>query len=117
MKEFGMKKNASGYYDETCYKGITTGPQPGEICVFAKAGDYRLIIANNGALCSCLKLYEDYQEGEIRILCRVPMYVNPLKVTYARTSDLTQFVKSIPEAEYRIIHRAVLRALGAPGKE
>jgi len=117
MGEFGVRKNASGYYDDTCYKGITTGPQPGEIYVSARTGDYRLIIANNGALCNCLKLYEGCQEGEIRVLCRVPMYVNPLKVSYAHTPELTQFIKSIPESEFKVIHRAVIRALGAPGKE
>lgn len=111
MKDFGVKKNASGYYDEPCYKAVTSGPQPGEIWIFSKTGDYRLILANNGHLCNVLKLYEAYQDDEIRVLCRVPMYVNPLKATYARTADLTQYVKSIPENEFRIIHRAAVRAL------
>lgn len=111
MKDFGVKRNASGYYDETCYKGITAGPSPGEIWLHSKSGAYCLIVSDNGGICNCLKMYENYQEGEISVLARVPMYVNPLKITYARTTDLTQYVKSIPEAEFKAIHRAVLRAL------
>lgn len=111
MKDFGVKKNASGYYDEPCYKAATSGPRPGEIYLHRKSDQPSLILANNGALCICLKLYEDQLEGEIRVMARVPMYVNPMKVTYARTADLTQYVKSIREPEFRIIHQAAVRAL------
>lgn len=112
MKDHGVKKNASGYYDEPCYKAATAGARPGEIWLNRKSNLPSLILANNGALCICLKLYEDYMDGEIRVLARVPMYANPLKVTYARTADLTQYVKSIPEREFKVIHRADVRALG-----
>lgn len=112
MKDHGVKKNASGYYDEPCYKAVTAGPRPGEIWTNRKGDLPSLILANNGALCICLKLYEERMDGEICVLARVPMYANPLKVTYARTADLTQYVKSIPEAEFKAIHRAAVRALG-----
>lgn len=112
MGDFGVKKNASGYRDDPCYHAVTAGPQPGEIWTNRKSDLPSLILANNGPLCLCLKLYEDYQDGEIRILARVPMYANPLKVTYARTADLATYVKSIPWPEFRAIHRACVRALG-----
>lgn len=112
MRKFGVNKNASGYYDDTAYKAMTAGPQPGEIWTHGKGNLPSLVLANNGSLCLCLKLYEDYKEGEIRVTGRVPMYVNPLKVTYARTPDLITFMKSIPGAEFKVIHRACVRALG-----
>lgn len=111
MKDFGVKKNASGYYDEPCYKDATSGPRPGEIYLHRKSDQPSLILANNGDLCICLKLYELRLDGEICVLARVPMFVNPLKVTYARTADLTQYVKSIPEREFKVIHQAAVRAL------
>ncbi len=111
MKDHGVKKNASGYYDEPCYKAVTAGPRPGEIWTNRKGDLPSLVLANNGALCSCLKLYEERMDGEICVLARVPMYANPLKVTYARTADLTQYVKTIPEREFKVIHRAAVRAV------
>ena len=112
MGNFGIRKNASGYRDDPCYHAVASGPQPGEIWTNRKGELPSLILANNGPLCLCLKLYEDWQEGEIRVMGRVPMYANPLKVTYARTQDLTTYVKSIPAPEFKVIHRACVRALG-----
>lgn len=112
MGDHGIKRNASGYYDEPCYKAVTAGPQPGEIWVFSKTNGPRLVLANNGTYCNVLKLYEEGQEGEIRIMGRVQMYVNPLKATYVRTGDLTQYIKSIAAPEFKAIHRACVRALG-----
>lgn len=111
MKDFGVKKNASGYYDEPCYKAATASPRPGEIYLHRKSDQPSLILAENGEYCLCLKLYDLRLDGEICVLARVPMYVNPKKVTYARTADLTQYVKSIPEREFKIIHQAAVRAL------
>ena len=112
MRDFGIKKNASGYRDDPCYKAVTAGPQPGEIWIFSKTGGPRLVLANNGTYCNVLKLYEEGMEGEIRVIGRTPMYVNPLKATYVRTADLAQYVKSIPQPEFKAIHRACVRALG-----
>lgn len=112
MPDRGIKRNASGYYDGTAFQAVTSGPAPGEIWVSSRDGESRLILANNGALCSCLKLYPDYQDGEVRVMARVPMYANPMKPAYARTADLTQYIKSIPDADFKIIHRAVGKALG-----
>ena len=98
MRDHGIRKNASGYIDDPCYKAVTAGP--------------RLVLANNETYCSVLKLYEEGQEGEIRIMGRTPMYVNPLKATYVRTADLITYVKSIPAPEFKVIHRACVRALG-----
>ena len=111
MKDHGVKKNASGYYDEPCYKAATAGPRPGEIYLHRKSDLPSLILANNGPLCICLKLYELRLDGEICVMARVPMFVNPKKITYARTEDLTQYVKSIREAEFKTIHQAAVRAL------
>lgn len=115
MKDFGVKKNASGYRDDPCYKAVISGPQPGEIWTNRKSDLPSLVLANNGPLCLCLKLYEGYMDGEIRVMGRVPMYVNPLKVTYARTADLATYVKSIPDPEFKVIHRACVRALTNQG--
>ena len=112
MGDFGIRKNASGYIDDPCYHAVTAGPRPGEIWVFSKTNSPPLVLANNGTYCNVLKLYEEGMEGELRIMGRVPMYVNPLKVTYARTSDLITYVKSIPDPEFKVIHRACVRALG-----
>lgn len=48
-----MRKNASGYYDETAYKAMTTEPKAGEIWTHNVSGAYMLIVANIGGGMYC----------------------------------------------------------------
>lgn len=112
MKDYGIRRNASGYYDDTAYRGMTSGPQPGEIWADRRGGEHRLILANNGALCICMKLYENWMPGEIAVTSRAQMYINPSKVSYMHTEELTQYIKAAREEEYKFVRQAVARAMG-----
>ena len=115
MRDHGIRRNASGYIDEPCYQAAKAGAQPGEIWACSLTGDYRLIVSNNGETCIVLKLYDTWREDEVRVMARVPMWANPLKICYLKTADLTTYIKSVPEKEFDAIHRACVRALGGTG--
>ena len=112
MGDHGIKKNASGYYDEPCYKAVTAGPQPGEIYTHRTHSDYVLILNSSGPVSACLKLEDKPREGKIMVMAKVPMYTDPLKVSYVYEDLLGAFVKQVKEPEFKAIKKAVARALG-----
>lgn len=107
-----LRRNASGYIDEPCYQAVTAGPRPGEIYAHTMSSDYMLILATNGNVSACLKLEEKPREGKIRVLARVPMYIDPIKVCYCFHNLLGAYIKSVPDAEFSGVRRAVAKALG-----
>lgn len=112
MKHDDLKRNASGYIDEPCYQAVTAGPRPGEIYAHTMSSDYMLILSTQGNVSACLKLEDKPREGKIRVLARVPLYTDPLKVCYCFHDLLGAYIKSVPDAEFAGVRRAVARALG-----
>ena len=112
MGDFGIKKNASGYYDETCYKGITAGPQPGEIYTHQAHGDYFLVIASNERVSACLKLDANDREGKIKIRARMQMYTDPIKISYCYNDMFSAFVRKLPDEEFAAVRRILAMTLG-----
>lgn len=112
MKDADLKRNASGYYDETAYKAITAPPKAGEIWSNKDGTKCWLILQNNGIACSTLLLNKEEKENSIKVMGRVPMYTNPVMIGYTFTVYITTFVKTIPAANLAEVQKAVGEALG-----
>lgn len=112
MKDADLKRNASGYYDETCYKAITAPPRTGEIWTDRSGKKHWLILKSRNAVCSVLLLNTAETENSIRVMGKVPMYTDPLMVGYAFTDYLTTFVKKVKAEEFINVQRKVGEALG-----
>lgn len=113
MIENDMKRNGSGYIDETPVKsGVLTGPQAGEIWG-SDMGKEFLILKNHGTFCTVLHLKDARRDGmEMEIQSRCIMYTNPAMVQYMFRSNLAQFIKNVAEEQYFAIMQAVSERLG-----
>ncbi len=113
MKDKELKLNDSGYKDEPCYKAIKAVdvPKPGEIYIHGDTGRYVLVLNCVNGVCAILNLTEQEREDRIPIMVRVKMYTNPIMITYAFTSALAQYVKTITDDEFAVIRNAVANAL------
>lgn len=115
MKDADLKRNASGYYDEPCYKAITAPPKAGEIWSSRDGTKYWLILQNHGGVCSILLLGTEQKEGSITVMGRVPMYTTPVMVGYTFSVYVATFVKRVPDEKMTEIRQAVGEALGITG--
>ena len=112
MKDKELKLNASGYYDEPCYKAITASPKPGEIWVHNQSGAYTLVMANVNGVCPTLRLNEQEKDGCITVTCKVPMYTHPAFMGYVFEGNLSQYVKTVKEEEFKAVKQRVAEVLG-----
>lgn len=112
MKDADLKRNASGYYDETDDKAITAPPNAGEIWANKDGTKCWLILKNNGPACSTLLLGKEEKENSIKVMGRVPMYTNPVMIGYTFTVYISTFVKTIPADKLAEVQKAVGEALG-----
>ena len=112
MKDKELKYNASGDYDEPCYKTMTAPPKPGEIWTHSVAGYSMLVIANQGNVYSILRLKEKEKEGMIPVMGRAQMYTSPIMLGYCFRTGLGDFVKSVKQEEFTDVRLAVVDALG-----
>lgn len=112
MMEYDMKRNGSGYYDETPVKtGLFNGPQPGEIWESSYHKEF-LILKNHGGYCTTLALNDNPHEETVEVVSRTVRYTNPGMVGYSFCNQFVQFIKTIPEEEYMAIMEAVGDRLG-----
>lgn len=112
MKDAELKRNASGYYDETAYKAITAPPKAGEVWVSQDGRKTWLILQNHGTVCSTLLMGTEERENSIKVMARVPMYTDPTMVGYTFTDYVSTFVKTIPGTNMDEVRLAVGKALG-----
>ena len=112
MKDYGIRKNASNYYDDTAYKAISSGPRPGEIWTHNTHSDYVLILASNERVSACLKLDDKPREGKIMVRAKVPMYTDPIKLCYYYHDLLGAYVRTLPDKDFAEVRRTVARTLG-----
>ena len=114
MKDKELKLNASGYKDEPCYKTIKAVdvPKPGEIYIHGDTGRYVLVLNHVNGVCAILNLTEQEREDRIPIMVRVKMYTNHIMITYAFTSVLAQYVKTITDEEFENVKRGIVKMLG-----
>lgn len=111
-KDNDLKRNASSYYDEPCYKAVTAPPKAGEIWTHATSGAYMLVMASFNGVCSTLRLTDVGREGCITVMCKTPMYATPIMLGYCFENMLSQFVKSVKGDEFMTVKVAVAQALG-----
>ena len=112
MKDAELKLNASGYYDETCYKGITAPPQPGEIWSNQDGTKYWLVLQVSDKACSTLQLNRVQKGNSITVLAHEPMYTDPIMIGYTYIDLLCSFVRKLKASEYQEVQRRVGNALG-----
>lgn len=109
MSDFGLKRNGSGYYDETAYKGLTM-KRPGEIWT-SYNGDV-LIIAAHDRHCTTLKLKEKgdlFTDGLLTV--DGDKCTDPAMLGYTFNDTITSYVKRLPDDEFDEIIEAINLAL------
>jgi hypothetical protein len=107
-----MRHNASGYFDETALKAITSKPVPGEIYRHKVSGDHLLILATSGKVSACLKLVEYPGAWKIQVNGKTPMYTDPVKIGYCYRELLDTYLGCIPDREMDEVRKAVAAVLG-----
>lgn len=113
MMEDDMKRNGSGYFDETPVKTGLFGntPQPGEIWE-TNQGKEVLVLKNHGAYCSTLFLRPESRADTMEIISREVRHVNPAMLGYIFNRDMGGLIKTIPQEKYLDIMQAVGDRLG-----
>lgn len=111
-----MKRNASGYYDETAYKGLMGMAKPGEIweCVgnSGTVSEY-LIIKNHERTCSALKLTDSGNDKSFSVMGR---YSDARMLQYIYNSTLSRRIDVVPEEDFGEICYEIAQALDMPPK-
>lgn len=117
MAEFKISRNASGYYDETAYKGIMQSAHPGEIWkqrnLSGVAKDF-LIISNHGYFCSALQLIEDPTEDSVQIVSTagITMHTDPRMICYIYNDKMTKYISRTTDACFEDILQEIAVGLG-----
>lgn len=118
MADYGLKRNGSGYYDETAYKAFMGMAKAGDIWTANNGREEVLILKNQGTFCNCLSLTDKREDKQCIEINRwdcgesVAVYTNPGMVKYLFHSRLGKFVRRIPESEFAAVMEAVEDALG-----
>ena len=113
MIENDIKRNGSGYYDETPVKsGVFNGPQAGEIWETTMGKEY-LILKNHGGYCNTLLLRDHTTHADnIEVVSHDVRWVNPVMIGYLANREMAQFVKAVPEEKYMEVMEAIGERLG-----
>lgn len=108
-----LRVNASGYYDEPCYKAVTGAPKPGEIWQHATSGSYMLVLARKNGVNTCVRLIDAARdENCLPVMCRAQMYVNPSFLGYCFDGVLGAFVKVAAKSDVDAVREAVVTLMG-----
>ena len=108
-----MKRNASGYYDETAYKGVMGMAKPGEIweCTNANGTSEYLIIKNHERISTALKLLDFTLDHTIEV---GEKSVDPRAVQYIYNDTLSRRTNIVPEEDFNKICCEIAEALDLP---
>lgn len=113
MKNKDIRRNGSGYYDETAFKAISgMKPQPGEIWTHKVSDGLMLVLNRDEHVCACLKLGEKPAINKIMVRGKTMMWTNPIMVGYCFDEVLEAYVKTMPDTEFLEVQKAVKKALG-----
>ena len=118
MADYGLKRNGSGYKDETAYKAFMSMAKSGEVWTANDGRERVLILKNQGSFCNCLTLTDDDKhEGNMEIISAGTMYTNPGMVKYLFNHRLGAFVQKLPATEFDAVVQAVEDALSIGRKK
>lgn len=115
MKHDDLKRNASGYYDETAFKAIRNiaeTPKPGEIWTDRTGRKTYLILQSRETVCSTLLLGKEDKDARLMVMAMVPMYTDPIMIGYTFTDMLGTYVKTLNDDSMAEVKQAVADALG-----
>lgn len=112
MVDFGLKRNGSGYYDETPYKAVMGMPKPGEVWSTTQDKLF-LVLKNHGQYCTTLALNETNRNNEcLAITVEYPLYTNPRMLGYTFNTFFSEYIKRIPDDQFLNIMEEVGAGLG-----
>ena len=95
-----LKRNGSGYVNPTAYIAINDAPKGGEIWQLSNGAEI-LILKNHGTMSTAIKLTDRPNPGAVEVISRQIKYADMRFVQYVFNSDLGQYVKTLPEEQYR----------------
>lgn len=107
--EFKMNRNASGYYDETAYKGMMGMAKPGE--VWENGSKKVLIIKNHGNHSTSL-LDEKKGDNCIAIMSDKVYYTDPSMLQYTFNDFIARRVSVLSSEGFREVVEDIELALG-----
>lgn len=112
--------NGSGYVDPTAFGAFKTmikpAPHPGEIWAQTTSGERRevLVIARGDHYFNILNLSDDARKPVSVVSTSGIKHTTPGMVRYAKFGELDEFVRKLPDAEFRAIVMQVGTSLGIP---
>lgn len=113
MADYGLKRNGSGYYDETAYKAFMGMAKAGDIWTANDGKKQVLILKNQGEFCNVLTLIDTYKHSRMmEITSAGTYYTDPGMVKYLFNARLGVFVQRLPADEFAKVMEAVEGALG-----
>ena len=123
VKDRELKRNASGYYDETAYKAILNAQKgehnmnikPGDIYEFWGKNDKKitaLILAVNENTSIMLQLHDYKNHNDIEVLSKSIMYTNPEMLQYVFNDNLTNYIKTVTDEQYKSVMKEVKKVIG-----
>lgn len=113
MADYGLKRNGSGYYDETAYKAFMGMAKAGDIWTANDGREEVLILRNQGEFCNVLTLVNTYKHSRMmEITSAGTYYTDPGMVKYLFNGRLGAFVQRLPASEFEKVREAVEDALG-----
>lgn len=115
MSNFSLKRNASGYKDETAYNGIMSAPKPGEVWRHTQNNGLKkdiLVIKNHGTFCTAIALVET--EGEESFAIRIDgtfKYSDPRMIQYCYNSNFGKFHCSLDKDDFACVVEQIKDAI------
>ena len=107
MADNEMKRNGSGYYDETAYKAYMDMAKPGEIWTGANGGEY-LIVQKQKGFFNVLRLVDIDHPENISVAGK---YTNPAMLYYLSQPLLGRYMGSISAADYTAVIKEMRKRL------
>lgn len=116
-----LKRNGSGYYDETAYKAMKQVEKGEKMDI--KRGEIWEVSMNGGIReMLCIKAFEKYavglllsqeetEENSIMIKSRTKMYADVGRTIYAYNDNIRSYIKTLPENDMDYIIREIAKTL------
>lgn len=113
-----LRRNGSGYIDQTAYKAIRNiegvrEMERGEIYEVQYNGDYKeaVVIAVHPNLCTVLMLDDKQYNNSVQVVSTSIRYANPEMLSYKTKRDFGRFVKIMKDDEFKVLMNQVMRKL------